>query len=42
MEMSGGMQDEIKAHLNSWFISPTKTCWKIFEQGFHPGLQPGL
>ena len=31
MEISGGVQDEIKAHLNSWFISPTKAYQKIFE-----------
>ena len=26
MEISGGMQDEIKAYLAGWFISPTKAC----------------
>ena len=26
MKISGGMQNEIKAHLNSWFINPTKAC----------------
>ena len=24
MEISGGVQDEIKAHLDSWFIGPTE------------------
>jgi len=31
IEISGGVQDEIKAHLNSWFIGPIEVCWKIFE-----------
>ena len=35
MEISGGMQDEIKAHLNGWFIGPTEACWKIFEFNMH-------
>jgi len=26
MEISGGMQHEIKAHLDSWFIGPTEVC----------------
>ena len=26
MEISGGMQDEIKAHLDGRFIGPTKAC----------------
>ena len=26
MEISGGMQDEIKAHLDSHFIGPTEAC----------------
>jgi len=26
MEISGGMQDEIKAHLNGCFIGPTEAC----------------
>jgi len=26
MEISGRMQDEIKAHLDSWFIGPTEAC----------------
>ena len=26
MKISGGMQDEIKAHLNGWFIGPIETC----------------
>jgi len=38
MEISGGMQDEIKAHLDSWFIGPTKACWKIFEFNMHREL----
>jgi len=24
MEISGGVQDEIKAHLDGWFIGPTE------------------
>jgi len=35
MEISGGMQDEIKAHLDSWFIGPTEAYWKIFEFSMH-------
>ena len=35
MEISGRMQDEIKAHLDSHFISPTKACQKIFEFNMH-------
>jgi len=31
MEISGGIQDEIKAHLDGCFIGPTEACWKIFE-----------
>jgi len=26
MEISGGVQDEIKAHLDSQFIGPTEAC----------------
>jgi len=26
MEISGGMQDEIKAHLDGYFIGPTEAC----------------
>jgi len=26
MEISGRMQDEIKAHLDGWFIGPTEAC----------------
>ena len=26
MEISGGMQNEIKAHLDGYFIDPTKVC----------------
>ena len=35
MEISGGMQNEIKAHLDSCFIGPTEACWKIFEFNMH-------
>jgi len=35
MEISGGMQDEIKAHLDGCFIGPTKAYWKIFEFNMH-------
>jgi len=35
MEISGRMQDEIKAHLDGWFIGPTEACWKIFEFNMH-------
>jgi len=35
MEISSGMQDEIKAHLDGWFIGPTEACWKIFEFNMH-------
>jgi len=35
MEISGGVQDEIKAHLDGWFIGPTEACWKIFEFNMH-------
>ena len=38
MEISGGVQDEIKAHLDGWFIGPTKACWKIFEFNIHKEL----
>ena len=31
MEISGGVQDEIKAHLDSRFIGLTEACWKMFE-----------
>jgi len=31
MEISGGVQDEIKAHLDGHFIGLTEACWKIFE-----------
>ena len=27
MEISGGIQDEIKAHLDGHFIGPTEACW---------------
>jgi len=26
IEISGGMQDKIKAHLDGWFIGPTEAC----------------
>ena len=35
MEISSGMQDEIKAHLDGHFIGPTEACWKIFEFNMH-------
>ena len=35
MEISGRMQDEIKAHLDGHFIGPTEACWKIFEFNMH-------
>jgi len=35
MEISGGMQDEMKAHLDGQFIGPTKACWKTFEFNMH-------
>ena len=35
MEISGGVQDEIKAHLDGQFIGPTEACWKIFEFNMH-------
>ena len=38
MEISGGMQDEIKAHLDGQFIGPTEACWKIFEFNVHGEL----
>jgi len=38
MEISGGMQDEIKAHLDGRFIGPTEACWKIFEFNMHGEL----
>jgi len=38
MEISGGMQDKIKAHLDGRFISPTEACWKIFEFNMHGEL----
>jgi len=38
MEISGGVQDEIKAYLDSRFISPTEACWKIFEFNMHGEL----
>ena len=40
MEISGGVQDEIKAHLDGQFIGPTEACWKIFEFNMH-GESPG-
>jgi len=38
MEISGGMQNEIKTHLDSWFIGLTEACWKIFEFNIHREL----
>ena len=31
MEISGRVQNEIKAYLDGQFIGPTEACWKIFE-----------
>ena len=36
--VTGGMQDEIKAHLDGHFIGPTEACWKIFEFNMHGEL----
>jgi len=38
MEISSGMQDEIKAHLDGHFIGLTEACWKIFEFNMHGEL----
>ena len=38
MEISGRVQNEIKAHLNSWFIGPTEAYQKIFEFNIHGEL----
>jgi len=38
MEISGGIQDEIKAHLDSRFIGLTEAYWKIFEFNMHGEL----
>jgi len=35
MKISSGMQNEIKAYLDSWFISLIETFWKIFEFNMH-------
>jgi len=35
MEISGRVQNEIKAHLDSCFIGLTEACWKIFEFNMH-------
>jgi len=35
IEISSGMQDEIKAHLDGHFIGLTEACWKIFEFNMH-------
>ena len=40
--VTGGMQDEIKAHLDGHFIGPTEACQKIFEfnmYGESPAIQ---
>jgi len=42
IEIGGGMQDEIKAHLDGQFIGLTEACWKIFEFNMHresPAIQ---
>ena len=41
MEISGRMQDEIKAYLDGQFIGPTEACWKIFEFNMH-GESPAV
>ena len=41
MEISGRVQDEIKAHLDGHFIGPTEACWKIFEFNMH-GESPAV
>jgi len=41
MEISAGVQDKIKAHLDSQFIGPTEACWKIFEFNIH-GESPAV
>ena len=41
MEISGGVQDEIKAYLDGHFIGPTEACWKIFEFNIH-GESPAV
>ena len=41
IEISGGMQDKIKAHLDGWFIGPTEACWKIFKFNIH-GESPAV
>jgi len=41
MEISGGMQDEIKAHLDGLFIGLIEACWKIFEFNMH-GESPAV
>jgi len=38
MEISGGVQDEIKAHLDGSFISLTEAYQKIFEFNIHKEL----
>ena len=38
MKISSGMQNEIKAYLDSWFISLIETFWKIFEFNMHGEL----
>ena len=41
IEISSGVQDKIKAHLDGWFIGPTEACWKIFEFNMH-GESPAV
>jgi len=38
IEIGGGIQDEIKAHLDGQFIGPIEACWKIFEFNMHKKL----
>ena len=35
MEIGNGVHDEIKAHLDGWFIGPREACQKIFEFNMH-------
>ena len=35
IEISSGVQDEIKAYLDGQFIGPTEACQKIFEFNMH-------
>ena len=41
VEISDGVQDEIKAHLDGQFIDPIEACQKIFEFNIH-GESPAI